>query len=345
MLEKMRLGKAGFVVPRCAFGALPIQRVAVDEAVRILRGAYDGGITFYDTARAYTDSESKLGAAFGGLWDKITIATKTHAKDGKGLTEDLDRSLKELRRDHIDIYQFHQAQKCHAPGEPDGLYDAAMKARDEGRIGHIGLTSHRLDVALAAAESGLYETIQFPLSYLSSEKDLELVRLCKTNDVGFIAMKAMSGGLITDASAAFAWMRQYDNVLPIWGIQRMSELDEFLSLEKSPPSFDGRMRDRVEKDRKELSGNFCRGCGYCLPCPAGIEIPWIARMPQLLRRMRSESFLTAEWREKLAMTKGCLHCDACKSHCPYELDTPALIEMAYKDYQKFAEDWDRKAAV
>jgi predicted aldo/keto reductase-like oxidoreductase len=345
VLERTRLGKTELAVSRSGFGVLPLQRVPMDGAVRILRAALDGGVTFYDTARGYTDSESKVGAAFEGARDKVIIATKSHAGGGESMTADLHTSLKELRTDYVDIYQFHNAKKCHEPGEKDGLYDAALKAKDDGKIRHIGITSHRIEVAVAAAKSGLYDTVQFPLSYLSSKSDIELVELCKANDVGFIAMKALSGGLITDASAAFAWMRRLDNVVPIWGIQRMSELDEFLALEKSPPSLDAAMIAKIERDRAELSGNFCRGCGYCQPCPAGIEITWIARMPLLLRRAVASSFVTDEWRAKMEVVRNCLHCDSCKSRCPYELDTPGLLEAAYVDYQKFVEDWDRPQAV
>jgi aryl-alcohol dehydrogenase-like predicted oxidoreductase len=342
-METKKLGGTGLTASRTAFGALPLQRVDMTEAVRILRAAFDGGINFYDTARAYTDSESKLGAAFWKDRDKIVIATKSHAENGKGVTDNLHTSLTEMRTDYVDVYQFHLAKKCHAPGDPDGLYDAASKAKAGGKIAHIGLTSHILEVALEAAKSGLYETVQFPLSYLSSDRDIELVEVCRANGVGFIAMKALSGGLITDARAAFAWMRRFEGVFPIWGIQRMSELEEFLAFEKSPPAYDEAMRERIGKDRLELAGSFCRACGYCLPCPVGIEINWVARMPQALRRMRSENYMTAEWRAKMELAHDCLHCGACASRCPYELDTPALIETAYADYQKFAEEWDRGA--
>jgi aryl-alcohol dehydrogenase-like predicted oxidoreductase len=340
-LEKTRLGKTGLMVTRSAFGALPIQRLSAEEAVSLLRAALDGGINFFDTARAYTDSESKLGAAFSGRRDEVIIATKSHAATGEELTKDLLTSLSELRTDHVDVYQLHFAKKCHAPGEPDGLYDAVVRAKSEGKVLHIGLTTHRLDVALTAARSGFYETLQFPLSCLSSEKDLEVVELCRAGDIGFIAMKALSGGLITDAEASLAWMKQHDNVVPIWGIQRKSELDEFLELERRGVRLDDDIRTRIEKVRSELSGNFCRGCGYCLPCPSDIDIPWIARMPYVLRRMVAANFMTEEWRARITRVKDCLHCGLCRTRCPYELDTPLLIELAYEDYENFSEKWER----
>ena len=338
-MEKMILGRTGLSVSRSAFGVLPLQRVPMDEAVAILRAAFEGGIDFFDTARGYHDSESKIGKAFVGIRDRLYIATKSMALEAGPLVADLEESLRELRTDCVDLYQFHMAKKCHAPGEPDGLYDTVLKMKAEGKIRHIGLTSHRLSVALEAARSGFYDTVQFPLSYLSADEDFELVKACRENNVGFIAMKSLSGGIITDARTAHAFMRQYDNVLPIWGIQKMDELRQFLKLEKDPPKLDQAMKERIEKDRRELSGNFCRGCGYCLPCPAEIEIPWIARMPQILRRMDPQYFMTSEWREKMENVKACIHCDACKSRCPYDLDTPALIQTSYEDYIEFAKAW------
>lgn len=343
-MSRVRLGRTALSVSRLGFGALPIQRISTSEAVAILRAAQGGGVDFFDTARYYYDSEAKIGEAFDGMRDRIVIATKSPAAEAAELVSDLDESLKQLRTDHIDIFQFHVAKKCHRPGEPDGLYDAALAAKAAGKIRHIGLTAHRLEVALESAKSGLYDTIQFPMSYLSSDADLELPEVCRAHDVGFIAMKALAGGLITNAATAYAFMSRYDNVVPIWGIQKMSEMEEFLALHANPPAWDDEMRERIARDKAELSGNFCRGCGYCLPCPVGIELNWVARMPQAIRRMQSEGFLTPEWRAKMELVKSCTKCGACRSRCPYELDTPTMIESAYTDYISYAADWDSKRA-
>ncbi|MDR3165173.1 MAG: aldo/keto reductase [Synergistaceae bacterium] len=339
-LERTVLGSAGICVTRSGFGALPVQRIPFEDGVTLLRAARDGGINFFDTARGYGDSEAKIGAAFSGAREEVVIASKSPGAAAADYARDLDESLRQLRTDCIDIYQFHLAKKCHRPGEPDGLYDAALAAKTTGKIRHIGLTSHRLEVAVEAAKSGLYETVQFPLSYLSDNKDLELAAICKENDVGLIAMKALAGGLVTNARLAWLFLRQYENVIPIWGIQRMSELEEFLSFEKNPPRFDEEVKSAIARDREELSGNYCRGCGYCLPCPANIELNWAARMTQALRRLDPESFLTPKWRAKMALVENCIHCDACKSRCPYELDTPTLIAESWKDYKIFAAEWD-----
>lgn len=218
-------------------------------------------------------------------------------------------------------------------GDESGLYDAALKAKEQGKIRHIGITNHRLAVAHEAIDSGLYETLQFPFCYLATDKDVELVKKCKAADMGFIAMKALSGGLITNSAAAYAYLAQFDNVLPIWGVQREAELDEFLSYIDNPPAMTEEIKDLIDKDREELLGEFCRGCGYCMPCPAGIEINMCARMSLLLRRAPSAGYLNEEWQEKMGKIEACLHCNQCKGKCPYSLDTPSLLAKNLEDYK------------
>ncbi len=333
-MVKVTLGNTGITVEKNAFGALPIQRISTQEAVKLLRKAYDRGVTFFDTARFYTDSEEKLGEAFDGMREKVYIATKTGATDAEGFWKDIHTSLKNLRTDYIDIYQFHNPAFCPKPGDGSGLYEAMLEAREKGMVRHIGITNHRLSVAHEAVESGLYETLQFPFCYLATEKDVELVEKCREAGMGFIAMKALSGGLITDSAAAYAFLAQYGHVLPIWGVQRESELDEFLSYIDNPPAMNEELAAVIAKDREELLGDFCRGCGYCMPCPVGIEINNCARMSLLIRRSPSAAQLTPQAQEKMKKIESCLHCGRCKSKCPYGLDTPALLEKNYKDYRE-----------
>ncbi len=331
-MAKVRLGNTGITVEKNSFGALPIQRISTEEAVKLLRKAYDHGVTFYDTARFYTDSEEKLGEAFDGMREKVYIATKTGAVDGEGFWKDLHTSLRNLRTDYIDLYQFHNPGFCPKPGDGSGLYEAMIEAKEKGMVRHVGITNHRLNVANEAVESGLYETLQFPFCYLATQKDIALVEKCKAADMGFIAMKALSGGLITNSAAAYAFLAQYDNVLPIWGVQREAELDEFLSYIDNPPQMTEELAAVIARDREELLGDFCRGCGYCMPCPVGIEINNCARMSLLIRRSPSAEQLTPQVKAKMKKIEECLHCGKCKSKCPYGLDTPALLQKNYKDY-------------
>ena len=334
-MSTITLGKTGLVIEKNGFGCLPIQRLTKEEAVRLLRMAYDGGMTYFDTARAYSDSEEKVGEAFEGMRDKVVIATKTHAGTGAELKEHLETSLRNLRTDYIDVYQFHNPAFCPKQGGEDGLYDAALEAQAQGKIRFISITNHSLAVAQEAIDSGLYATLQFPYSYLAGPKEQGLVDGCAAAGMGFIAMKGMAGGLIQNGLAAAAFMAGQPNVVPIWGVQRQWELEQFLSCVKHEPEMTREYQAVIEKDRKELAGDFCRGCGYCMPCPAGIEINTCARMSLMLRRAPTEAWLTPENQAKMAKIQDCLHCGQCKSKCPYGLDTPRLLEENYRDYQTF----------
>ena len=328
------LGSTGITTGKNAFGALPIQRISQSEAVRLVRKAYDGGMTFFDTARFYTDSERKLGEAFAGMRDKVYIASKTMAVKAEDFWKDLAVTLSELDTDYLDLYQFHNPSFCPKPCDGTGLYEAMLEAKAQGKIRHIGITNHRLSVANEALDSGLYETLQYPFCYLATEEELALVRKCKEKNIGFIAMKSLSGGLLTNAAACYAFAAQFDNVLPIWGVQREWELDQFLSFVEAPPAMTPELEAVIARDRKELSGEFCRACGYCMPCPVGIEINTCARMIQMIRRAPSDAQLTPQMQEKMMLVEQCLQCGQCASRCPYHLDTPALLQKNLEDYKK-----------
>ena len=340
-MNKVRLGKTDLMVTKTAFGALPIQRIPVDDAVRLLRNALDGGINYFDTANAYTDSEKKLGIAFEGIRDQVVISTKTGATDRKTAQAHIENSLRMLKTDYIDLLQFHNPAVLPDPEDPNGAFAAALEAKQKGYVRHIGITNHRAKVAAAAIESGNFETLQFPFCHLATEIEFQLVRDCAAADMGFIAMKGLSGGLLNNAAACFAFMQQYPTVVPIWGIQRQEELEEWLALDRSGIGLTDELKAVIEKDRAELVGSFCRSCGYCLPCPAGIDIPQSARMAQLLRRSPYEQYLSDTWYEKMHRIEGCLHCNACKSRCPYSLDTPSLLQANLLDYDQFYQEHKR----
>ncbi len=332
-MQRIRLGRTGLMVGRTGFGCIPIQRIDFAEARRLLLRAYEGGITMFDTARGYSDSEAKLGHAFADIRARVVLATKTFAADRQGVLESLRTSLSHLKTDYVDILQLHNPSVLPDPNDPESSYAGLVEARRQGMVRLIGVTNHRPEVALRAIESGLYDTMQYPLSPLSSDIELGVISACRRHDVGLLAMKALCGGIYPDPVSSFAFLRQYDNVVPIWGMQRMAELEQFLALEARPPALDEAMLATIAKARRELAGEFCRGCGYCLPCPADIPIPMAARMAFLLRRARAEGFLTTEWREKMARIESCTNCGHCREHCPYGLDAPELLKKMYAEYK------------
>ena len=267
--------------------------------------------------------------------DKVFIATKTGAKTPEGIREDLETSLRMLQTDYIDIYQLHMAPQCYKPGDGTGLYEVLLEAKKEGKIRHIGITAHLLSVAQEAIESGLYETLQFPFSYLSSEQDLALVKACKEKNMGFIAMKSLAGGLITHSEAAMAFTQEFDNVMPIWGIQRDNELDEWLSFMENPAVMTDEIQAFIDKEKSELSGSFCRGCGYCLSaCPMEIKINNCARTSLMICRAPTKYWFSPEWQAEMEHTQDCIECRACEARCPYSLPIPELLKKNYADYKE-----------
>jgi aryl-alcohol dehydrogenase-like predicted oxidoreductase len=334
-MEKTILGRTDLKVTRTSFGALPIQRVEMKKAVQILRKAYESGINFFDTARAYSNSEEKIGKAFKGVRKKIIIATKTGAQDKTTLFQHLEKSLKMLQTDYIDIFQLHNIGFLPDPDDPDSLYSGLVEAKKKGVIRFFGMTNHRIHLALQAVHSELYDTMQFPLSYISALKDIEIINACKQHNIGLIAMKALCGGLIKNIPGAFAFLRQYKNVVPIWGIQKLEELKQIIALDKKPPVLDEIMRHEIEQDKKELGGNFCRGCGYCMPCKVEIPINLAARMKYFLRRSPWQPFMEDTWKNEMLKIQKCTGCGKCKAKCPYGLDTPKLLKYMLNDYMEF----------
>ncbi len=332
-MKKIRLGRTELMVTDVSFGALPVQRVPTEDAVKLIRRAYEGGINYFDTANMYTDSEYKLGLALSDVRHDVVISTKSGGRDRKTAAAHIENSLRLLKTDYIDLFQFHNPPTLPDPEDSDSAFAAALDAKEKGYIRHIGITNHRLRLAHEAIASGLYETLQFPFSYIGSEEELALPALCREADMGFIAMKGLAGGLLNNAAACAAFMRRYDNVVPIWGIQRERELSEFLALgalEDLPVTPE--LAAIIDRDRAELTGGFCRSCGYCLPCPAKIDIPQAARMNCLIRRAPMAQFMTEDYYALMHRIDDCTGCRACASRCPYGLDTPNLLKTMLADY-------------
>lgn len=332
-VKSITLGSTGIITPQNGFGALPVQRDDMETSIRLLRRAYEGGMTFFDTARAYSDSEEKIGKALSDVRRNIFIATKSGGKNVEAVKRDLDTSLSLLKTDYIDIYQFHCANQCYKPEDGTGMYEFLEEMKAQGVIRHIGITAHKIGIAEESIASGLYETLQFPLSYISTDRELALVDACAEKNMGYIAMKGLAGGLLTNAEACFAFMSQFDNVIPIWGVQRDNELEEWLAFMDDPVYMNDEIRTFIDEEKKQLTGHFCRGCGYCMPCPKGITINQCARMSLMVRRAPSSAWLNEHWQEEMAKINTCIGCGACKKKCPYELDTPNLLKENLADYE------------
>lgn len=337
-MRKVLLGKTGIEASNQSFGALPIQRTDEAEAIKILQRAYDGGINFFDTARAYSNSEEKIGKAFTpSMRQNIYIATKSQGKTKDAVLKDIETSLSLLKTDYVDILQAHNISAVPDPNDENSIYAGLKEAQRRGYCRFIGITSHRRNIAEEAVNTGLYDTLQFPLSYLSSQEDLSLIEHVKTQNMGIIAMKGLAGGAISSAKAAAAFMALHPTLLPIWGVQHMHELEEFLGYLEKQPEMTDELKAFIIKDKEELSGNFCRACGYCMPCTAApeMEMNTTMRMYFNLRRMPPEQFLSEKWQKQMLMIEKCINCGACKKRCPYGLDCPTVLRHNLADYREF----------
>ncbi len=331
-----QLGKTGLQVSEVGFGGIPIIRLTVDEAVAVLRRALDKGITFYDPANAYRGSEDKLGRAFAGLRDKIVIATKTMQRDAAGAAEHIDTSLRQLRTDHVDLLQFHQVaqeEAWQAIIGPGGAMEAAVKAKQQGKVRHIGVTSHSIPMAVKLVKTGLFATVQFPFSFLEPAAADELHVAARSRGLGIIAMKPFGGGVIDSAALTFKYLRQHDDVIPIPGFDTVAGVDEIVALYDKPNQVTAADLARMEDFRKQVGGRFCRRCEYCQPCPNGVMITPAMAYPIVAHRMSKEVAVNFSQKAIESVTQ-CTECGACLAKCPYQLPIPELIRKNYDLYQE-----------
>jgi uncharacterized protein len=335
-MRYVMLGKTGLKISELGFGGIPIIRLSSDTAVNVLRRAYDQGITFYDTAYVYRDSEEKIGRAFDGMRDKVVIATKTIRRDGQSSTEQLEKSLRMLRTDYIDLYQLHQiAQEKDliAAVAPGGVFEAVVKARDQGKIRYIGVTSHNLSMAVKLVKTGLFDTVQFPFNFIENDAETELHGTALERNIGMLAMKPFAGGMIDNAEIAVKFLRQYPDVIPIPGFDSVASVDEVVSLYRHSNVVTEEDRRLMEKYRIELGKQFCRRCEYCQPCPNGVSIT-IAMGYKVIASRMSPAVATEFCKPAMETVKLCIECGDCLDRCPYDLPIPEMLKAGYDLYEQ-----------
>jgi len=327
-MEKTRLGRTNMMVTRLGFGGIPIQRLSEEDAVAVVQKCQDLGVTFMDTANGYTTSEERIGKAIGGRRQGLILATKSGARDREGVEKHLALSLKNLGVEYIDLYQFHGVSTSDAlekvldPKGPRAVLEDAKKA---GKIRHIGITSHSLEVAKEAVKSDQFETVQFPFNFITSEPADELVPLAKKHDVGFIAMKPMAGGLLDNATIAFKYLLQFPDVVPIPGIEQAWEIEEIVKLYQGPKQMTEEELAEMQRMRDELGTRFCRRCDYCQPCPQEIPISTVMNITSFVKRMPPERVFAGGIAVGMERAATCTECGDCEEKCPYDLPIREMV--------------------
>ncbi len=332
-MKEIQLGKTGLRVKSLGFGGIPIQRVTEEEAVAVVRRCYDLGINYFDTARGYTTSEERIGKALEDVREHVALATKSHQRTAEGIRKELEISLRNLRTDHIDVYQLHNVQteeqwsQVRAPG---GALEAVMEAKERGSVNHVSVTSHNPDLAVEMVETGLFETVMIPYNYLTTKPAETLLPTCKKLGVGTIIMKPFGGGAFSNANTALKYvLSNPDCDLVIPGMMSVAEVDENIGVWMGDHTLTDEERRLIERDRERLGDQFCRSCNYCQPCPQGIPISTILRTEsQVLRRMGWSGRRVDAVKDAKMKLETCIHCGECESRCPYGLPIQKLLPEA-----------------
>jgi predicted aldo/keto reductase-like oxidoreductase len=343
-LEKIRLGKTNMLVSRLGFGGIPIQRLSEDDAVAVVKRCLELGITFLDTANAYTTSEERIAKAIAGRREGLVLATKSLSRKREGVEKHLNLSLARLNVKYIDLYQFHGVSDMASLDmvlAPDGPISIVEKARDEGTVRHIGITSHQIDVAKEAVKSGRFETIMFPFNFVTSEAADELIPLAKKHDVGFIVMKPLAGGMIDNAKIAFKYLFQFPDIVTIPGIEKVAEIEEIVQILEGPNTITAAEKKQMQKLRDELGTRFCHRCDYCQPCTEGIMISNVMAYPSLRRRLPPERLFGGPWGQMVEKAADCTECGECEERCPYHLPIRELLAEYVKQYQEDARKYKK----
>jgi predicted aldo/keto reductase-like oxidoreductase len=339
-VKAIRLGRTDLQVSRVGFGGIPIQRLTESEALRVVQRCLDLGVTFLDTATGYTTSEERIGKALatsGRRRDQLVLATKTPARDRDTALQHLEQSLSRLQVDVIDLWQFHNVSTFEALDQvlaPGGALEAARQAVQAGKVRHVGITSHSMDVVLKAVPLGCFETVQFPFNFVTCEPADRLLPLARQHDVGFIAMKPLGGGLLRYANLCIKYLLQFDGVVPDPGIQLVEEIEEIAAIVNGPWSLSAGEWQAIEHIRSEVGTRFCRRCGYCEPCAEGVRISTVMNMASFWQRMPAARLATGAIAEAMASGKNCIECGDCESKCPYQLPIRAMIAENTAFYER-----------
>lgn len=335
-MRYVELGTTGMEISELGFGGIPIIRLSTETAVKVLHYAYERGITFYDTANAYRDSEEKIGRAFDGMRGKVIIATKTIQRDAENALKQLENSLRMLRTDYIDLYQLHQiAQEkdWSAATAPGGVFEAVLRAKEEGKVRFIGITSHNLSMAVRLVKTGLFSTIQVPFNFIEDAAQDELHPAARQQGLGILAMKPFAGGMINNAVVAFKFLRQHPDVVSIPGFDSIDAVEEVVSFYQRPNIVNEKDQQLMEHYRTELGKQFCRRCEYCQPCPQGVMITPAMGYKVVASRM-SPSVSVEFCRVAMESVKLCTECGICVERCPYELPIQEMLKTNYDLYEQ-----------
>ncbi|MDD2212546.1 MAG: aldo/keto reductase [Clostridia bacterium] len=332
-MKYRRLGKTNLEVSVVGFGGIPIQRIDASSAEKVINRALELGINFFDTARGYTDSEKKLGAVLKKHRDQVIIATKSMVRDKTGMAADIEKSLKTMGVDYIDLYQLHNVKDKDTLEQvmgADGAFAALKEAKEKGKIGHIGVTGHIKDVLLEILQTGKLETVQFPFNPVETDGARKLFEVAEKMDIGVIAMKPMAGGALTNAKLALRFILEHPVSVAIPGMDAPEQVKENAAFGRDPRLLSEEEREELAILVAGLGARFCRRCEYCLPCRQGIDIPSIFLFDGYYTRYDLKDWAQNRYQTLAVRPDNCLECGECEERCPYNLPIREMLKTAAK---------------
>lgn len=327
-MEKVRLGRTNLIVTKLGWGGIPIQRVGERDAVSVIQAVIEMGVDLLDTARAYTNSEHRIGLALQKINKPVILSTKSLVRTSK-IYNEVHESLKQMKVKKINLYHLHgvsnleEYERVMAPG---GAYDGLKRARDEGWIDHIGITSHNLNVLEKAVKEGHFEVIMACYSFLEPEAAQKVFPLAKENDIGVLAMKPFSGGVIEEAGPALRFVLSTANIVPIPGSETLEKARENWKVFTESYSFTEQDRERTESIKKEFDHQFCRRCDYCQPCTEKINIQFAIGLKTIIKRFGTQAQEIGWMKDLIEKARNCSECGECLPRCPYQLPIPTMIK-------------------
>lgn len=333
-MEKRTLGRTGLKVTAIGFGGLPMQRCTLDEAGPVLHAALDAGINFVDTARGYTDSEEKIGRHIAARRQEYYLASKSMIRDRAGMASDIDKSLATMKTDHIDLYQIHNIKKradLDAVLAPGGALEALQDAKKAGKISHIGITGHNMDFLVEALKTGHFSTVQAPFNCVEGQAEETLFPLARKENIGIIVMKPLGGGQIDNPDLALRYILGRDITTAIPGMDEVRHIEENLAALKNYRPLSAAEQEQLDRLVAEIGAKFCRRCGYCLPCTAGIDIPTTFIFHLQYTRYNMKTAIPVRYAALPAKASACTECGLCEKRCPYDIPIRERMKIIAAD--------------